>query len=289
MQTDTELIQWVGYENQPKSSFVEFRSDIQQANPPKCYTSTPSSDVYWKIGLSLVDVDTARSQLVAQGVDVTSPKQFRDIGYMCHTKDPFGYSIELLQHDFECNFCSARIQSSLQPNSALGQQTHLGQITLRVSNIDKSLSFYQDTLGMKLLSRQNIPNMFDLYFLACTDELPPPHDLNAVEIREWLWARPYTTLELQHWPQQNHKYNTADLHKESGFSALGFTVGAQGFEELKTNLNHNVLDVSKTYPEYHTSVLECNDPDGTKVLFIQEWHRKKITIHLNSEAGHTKA
>ncbi|XP_078365882.1 uncharacterized protein LOC144650094 [Oculina patagonica] len=198
MQSDTELIHWVGYGKKPQSSFVEFRCDMQQADPPKCYVSMPSSDVYWKIGLSLVDVDTARSQLVRQGVDVTSTKQFRDIGYMCHLKDPFGYSIELLQHDFKCNFCSERIQSSLQPNLALGQQTHLGQITLRVSDIEKTLSFYQSALGMKLLSRQNIPNMFDLYFLACTDEKPPSDDLNAVEIREWLWRRPYTTLELQH-------------------------------------------------------------------------------------------
>lgn len=268
MKTDTELIHWVGYDNRPKSSFVEFRSDIQQAKPPKSYVPRPSSDVYWKIGLSLVDVDTARSQLVRQGVDVTPPKQFRDIGYMCHLNDPFGYSIELLQHDFQCNFCPERTQSSLQPNLAPGQQTHLGQITLRVSDIEKTLSFYQCELSMKLLSRQSIPSMFDLYFLACTDEKPPSDDLNAVEIREWLWKRPYTTLELQHWPQQNRKFNTADLHQETGFSALAFTVDAQRFDELKTTLS--VQDVSKKYPEYETRVLQCNDPDGTSLLFIEE-------------------
>lgn len=268
MQNDTERIHWVGYENMPSSSFVEFRSDIHQANPPKSYLHKPSSDVYWKIGLSLIDVDTARSKLVRQGVDVTSPKQFRDIGYMCHLKDPYGYSIELLQHDFQSNFRSERIQSSLQPNLALGQQTHLGQITLRVSNIEKSLRFYQSALGMKLLSRQNIPDMFDLYFLACTDEKPPSDDLNAVEIREWLWRRPYTTLELQYWPQEDRKYTTADLDRESGFSALAFTVDAQRFEELKITLD--VRDVSQKYPEYGNRVLQCKDPDEASVLFIQE-------------------
>lgn len=267
MRNDTELIRWVGYKNQPKSSCVEFRSYIHQANPPKYYEPKPSSDVYWKIGLSLVDVDTARSRLMMQGVDVTSPRQFRDIGYLCHLSDPFGYSIELLQHDFQCNFCSERIQTSLQSNMALGQQTHVGQITLRVSDIEKTLSFYQSALGMKLLSRQNIPNMFDLYFLACTDEQPPSDDLNAVEIREWLWRRPYTTLELQHWPaEQDRKFNTADLNRESGFSALAFTVDAQRFEQLKNTLS--VDDVSKKYPEYSRCVLECKDPDGTSVLFF---------------------
>ena len=265
MHNDAELIHWVGFENMPSSSFVEFRSDIHQANPPKCYLHQPSLDVYWKIRLSLIDVDC--SLLVRGGVDVTSPKQFRDIGYMCHLKDPVGYSIELLQHDFQSNFRSEQVKSSLQPNLALGQQTHLGQITLRVSNIEKSLGFYQSALGMKLLSRQNIPDMFDLYFLACTDEKPPADDLNAVEIREWLWRRPYTTLELQYWPQEKRKYNSADLDRESGFSALAFTVDKKRFEELKIILN--VRDVSQKYPEYGTRVLQCKDPDETSVLCIE--------------------
>ena len=80
------------------------------------------------------------------------------------------------------------------------------------------------TLGMKLLSIHSIPNMFNLYFLACTDERPPSDDVNAVEIREWLWKRPYTTLELQHYPGTDRKYNTADLNHESGFTALAFVV-----------------------------------------------------------------
>ena len=50
-------------------------------------------DVYWKIGLSLADVDTARSKLLRQDVEVTSPRQFRDIGYMCHLCDLFGFFI----------------------------------------------------------------------------------------------------------------------------------------------------------------------------------------------------
>ena len=266
MKNDTEVIHWVGYKNQPHSSFVEFRSSIQQAAPPKYYAPQSSSDVYWKIGLSLADVDTARSKLVSQGVNVTSPRQFRDIGYMCHSTDPFGYSLELLQHDFQSNFSPERMQGSLQPNLALGQQAHIGQITLRVSDMKNSLEFYESALGMKLLSRQSIPNMFNLYFLACTAEQPPSDDLNAVEVREWLWRRPYTTLELQHFPDQDRKYKTADLNHESGFTALGFTVDVQHFQELKVSLS--LEDVSKNYPEYSSGVLECKDPDGTSVLFI---------------------
>lgn len=39
---------------------------------------------------------------------------------------------------------------------------------------------------------------FDLFFLAWTLEEPPlPHNLRAVENREWVYQRPYTTLEIQ--------------------------------------------------------------------------------------------
>ena len=106
---------------------------------------------------------------------------------MCHLSDPFGFALELLQHDFQSSVTSQRVQASLEPNLALGQEAHIGQITLRVSDINRSLQFYQSTLGMKLLSIQSIPNMFNLYFLACTDEKPPSDDVNAVEIRGWLW------------------------------------------------------------------------------------------------------
>ena len=269
MRSETDLIHWVGFENNPKSACIEFRSHIQQSSPPKLYVPKPSQDVYWKIGLSLADVDTARSQLMSHGVDVTQPRQFRDIGYLCHLCDPFGYSIELLQRDFQSNFCSERIKCFLNPTFALRQQTHVGQITLRVSDIKESLRFYESSLGMKLLSRQNIPDMFDLYFLACTDEKPPSDDVNAVEIREWLWKRPYTTLELQYWTVKRCNFNNPDLDRQSGFSALVFTVDTQRFEDLKTN--HDTMeDVSQKYPEYQSNVLQCIDPDGTRVLFIQQ-------------------
>lgn len=214
-------------------------------------------------------MDTARSHLISHGVHVTQPRQFRDIGYLCHLNDPFGYSVELLQRDFQHNFCSERIKSFLNPTFALRQQTHVGQITLRVSDIEKSLRFYESSLGMKLLSRQNIPDMFDLYFLACTDEKPPSDNVNDVEIREWLWKRPYTTLELQYWTVKRCKFNNPDLDRHSGFGALVFTVDTPRFEELKTNLNA-VEDVSQKYPEYKSSVLQCIDPDGTRVLFLRQ-------------------
>ena len=59
---------------------------------------------------------------------------------MCHISDPFGFSLELLQHDFKSNFSSERIQASLEPNLALGQQAYIGLISLRVCDINRGLS-----------------------------------------------------------------------------------------------------------------------------------------------------
>jgi len=153
------------------------------------------SDAYWKIGITVPDVDAARDWLAQRGVACSEPKQFRDIGYMCHLQDPAGFQIELLQHTFEGQPKTARGDSSL----ALGGGAQIGQITLRVTDIDAALAAYQAEQNMRLLSIQPVSDFgFDLYFLAHTEETPPHADLEAVENRPWLWQRPYTTLELQH-------------------------------------------------------------------------------------------
>ncbi len=154
-------------------------------------------DTYWKIGITIPDVDVARTRLLQAGVDVSDAAQFLDVGYVCHLEDPDGYEIELLQHDFADHHQSR----SADPSLALGSRPTLGQITLRIAEPEAALAFYRDQLGMRLLSRQVIePHGFTLYFLAFTDDVPPHTDIDSVANREWLWKRPYTTLELQHRP-----------------------------------------------------------------------------------------
>ena len=74
IKSEKELIHWVGYQNAPQSAEVEFQSSFKQSTPLKYYKPQPASDVYWKIGLSLADVDTARSKFVRQNVEVTFPR-----------------------------------------------------------------------------------------------------------------------------------------------------------------------------------------------------------------------
>ena len=153
-----------------------------------------TTDRYWKIGLTLPNVDLAHAQLGASGIEVSTPHQFRDIGYMCHLRDPAGFGIELLQHHFEGN----RPDHLGDPAQPLGGGARVGQITLRTGDINATRTTCEG-LGMRLLSVQPVREPdFDLYFWAFTNETPPNNDLYAVENREWLWQRPYTTLEFQH-------------------------------------------------------------------------------------------
>ncbi|NOD94138.1 VOC family protein [Ruegeria sp. HKCCD4884] len=148
---------------------------------------------YWKIGITVPDVDLAATHLRARDVPVSDPNQFLDIGYMCHLADPQGFVIELLQHDFEGN----RPLHAADPDAPFAQ-ARIGQITLRTGDIAAEDEFWRGQ-GMSLLSMQNVaPYGFDLHFYAFTQETPPNPDLWSVENREWLWKRPYTTLEFQH-------------------------------------------------------------------------------------------
>lgn len=146
---------------------------------------------YWKIGITLPDLDMAVAGLRRSGVEVSEPRQFLDIGYMAHLTDPEGFVIELLQWDFEGN----RPEGVGDPIKPLGGRARVGQITLRTGNIDAEKALHR---GMTCLSVQDVSaHGFDLHFLAFTDETPPDPDLTAVGNREWLWRRPYTTLEFQ--------------------------------------------------------------------------------------------
>ena len=148
---------------------------------------------YWKIGITVPDVDLAVSRLRQKGVEVSAPKQFLDIGYMCHLKDPEGFVIELLQHDFQAN----RPLNAAEPTAPFAKAC-IGQITLRSGDIAAEDAFCR-AQGMRLLSIQDVAQLgFDLHFYAFTDETPPIPDIWSVANREWLWKRPYTVLEFQH-------------------------------------------------------------------------------------------
>lgn len=84
------------------------------------------TDYYWKIGITLPNVDTAYKKLCT-ALRISQPCQFQDIGYMCHLQDPEGFNIELLQHTFEGNRGAQSECDEVTPFSG----ARVGQITLR--------------------------------------------------------------------------------------------------------------------------------------------------------------
>lgn len=170
------------------------RLDLVPAAKPGSY-SPDRNDRYWKIAITLPDLDMAFAQLREKSVEATEPIQFRDIAYMSHLADPEGHVIELIQHTFQGKPLTRKGDAALP----LGGGARLGLITLRTDDIDGDLRRCRDELLMRYLSRQDLPDLgFCLYFFAFTQETPPVADVSAVENREWLWQRSYTVLEFQH-------------------------------------------------------------------------------------------
>ena len=161
--------------------------------PAKAPYAPNPNDLYWKIAIAVPNIELACRQLAEKGVAIQSPKQFQDIGYLAHFKDPEGFTIELIEHWFQGNRPPQHWDQQ-----RLGGGPHLNLITLRTAQI-KPIQTGCAKLGMKPLAVQPVENYgFTLYFFAFTDESPPSKDLTALVNREWLYQRPYSVLEVQH-------------------------------------------------------------------------------------------
>ncbi|WP_371224825.1 VOC family protein [Roseovarius sp. 2305UL8-3] len=170
-------------------------------------------DRYWKIGITLPNLDLACDRLKRDGVAVSAPHQFQDIGYMAHLTDPEGFQIELLQHTFE----GEPRTSEGDPLIPLGGGATVGQVTYRTADISSELKQYRDKLGMRLISLQPVHSYgFDLYFLTLSADQPPEKDIESVTNRPWLWQRPYTLLEFQHFPEGDPDLFVNDLGAVQG-------------------------------------------------------------------------
>ncbi|MEM7193419.1 MAG: VOC family protein [Pseudomonadota bacterium] len=161
--------------------------------PAERLYKSSSNDVYWKIALSVPDIELACSQLSSKGVSVGHPEQFRDVGYLAHFNDPGGFTVELIEHYFKGDRPDTILDESL-----LGGGARLNLITLRTADMTSIKSHAADW-GMTLICIQPLESIgFTLYFFAFTNESPPSNDLTAIENRTWVYQRPYTVLEIQH-------------------------------------------------------------------------------------------
>ncbi len=246
--------------------------------PPSIGTSAPlaraagdKGDGFWKTGITAPDIDTLRAYLIQRGVPVTDARQFLDIGYLCHLSDPDGFGIELLAHRFKAGAEAVPAARSVSSTADLPQTPAqlrqrcvpvIGQITLRVRDIERSLAFYRDRLGLRLMSTQPVQRYgFTLYFLAGSDEQAPPGSL--ARQREWLWQRPYTSLELQHFEQPPAAVYRLYDDAPQGFWGLGMRVPDAG--AFVDAAEHSAIRYDALYGS-DTCVLR--DPDGYPVRLM---------------------
>ena len=173
-----------GFGYSPDEAHLAFEQGLVEKPRP--------DEFYWKIGITVRNLDHAVQFLRSKDIIVPDPIQFQNIGYMTHIADPDGHSIELLQQGFEGN------ESDPSSGHPIGAQAILAHITLRIADLDAAQN-WAEKHGLRLMSVQPIAGRaFTLYFYSWSEEPLPHAELEAVENREWLWARPYTILELQH-------------------------------------------------------------------------------------------
>lgn len=249
---------WFRFADRPLSVMVEVN-----VGKPKKTEDESLGDAYWKIGLALHDVDLARQKFETSGVSVEPAGQFKDVGYLCHLRDPSNCSIELLQHTFE-----NKEKTKAAPNTEsrpLGQDVGVGQITLRVADIDVARRFYSETLGMKFVNLQNVylgeTREFNLYFYGYTEDEPPIKDLAAVGNREWLYQRPYTTIELQHWVKPEGK----KYQRKQNFNGVGIFTTKEGIATLEKKTQLKAMHEA----EYNRTVLRIPGHDDVEFIVME--------------------
>jgi lactoylglutathione lyase len=139
----------------------------------------------------------------------------------------------------------------------LGAATSFSLVTCRVKDPRQSIAFYEQTLGLRLISRQQVAYRgFTLYFFSCDQEAPPSTDIDNIEMREWLWARPYAMLELQHiWGTERQ----ADFAYRSDVDT--------GFEKIRL-LARGWADDRCTDPCFGCESVELVDPDGYRIQLL---------------------
>lgn len=119
---------------------------------------------------------------------------------------------------------------------------------LRVGNLERSLAFYQEVLGMRLLRRQDYPEgRFTLAFVGYGDEAD------------------HTVLELTH----NWDTDSYELGNAFGHIAIGVEDAYQACDAVRAKGGKVVREAG---PMKHgtTVIAFVEDPDGYKIEFIQK-------------------
>jgi lactoylglutathione lyase len=120
---------------------------------------------------------------------------------------------------------------------------------LRIGNLEKSLQFYQDVLGMKLIRKHDYPEYeFSLAYLGYGDESET------------------TVLELTHnWGTESY-----DLGNAYGHIAIGVDDVYKTCDKIK-ELGGNVVREAGPMQGGDTVIAFVEDPDGYKIELLEDF------------------
>jgi len=265
---DGQAWESLSFSHAPGSAQLNFRF-VPAGGDGRCGQSSSASPcapmpLYWKIGLTVDDVDASLERLRAVGMRGTPLRggQFRDIGFLQHIEGPLRHPIELLQTTFEGNTAgkaaleaSRPMQEPLNPLTG-GSDPVVGQITTRTKDPNALVDFYTKVMGMTLLEKQEVVG-FDLYFFAYHDPAPKALGTTAAK-REWLWQLPITTLEVQHLyhldPKGPRLQGPSDVDE-----------GLPAFEGISVAVSQADFERISAHPAFDASRRSVTDPDGLRI------------------------
>jgi len=196
-------------------------------NPTNTTTESYQQDAqdnYWKYSVFVEDIQQAHRFFKNKGISSNEPYQFGDIGYLMHTKDQESYQIEFIQKSFQQNTPTDASEPKFSDTTG---PLSLGLLTLRTKDPVKSIQFYEQFLGLKLLVRMYVErgSGFTLYFLGRKDLTPPSADIDALENREWLYHQKEAFIELQYYWGSEHQADfslQANHAKQAGLKQIKF-------------------------------------------------------------------
>jgi catechol 2,3-dioxygenase-like lactoylglutathione lyase family enzyme len=254
--------------------FIEIHTTASSFAPASAFPAA-----YWKFGLLVTDVCAATAHLVQAGFDlVDEPAQFEDVGYLSCLRDDSNMTIEVLQRG-----------DGLVPEAVLSGPISgpiLGQITVRTSDIQRSLDFWCHTMGLKLCCRHEVPKyQFSLYFLASADA-PLQEGCDIASLKQ----APFAMLEIQHY-HEHHKARETERHVESPDESQA------GFVGIVLEIS-SLLFLDRLYRAgVHVTVVEDEGGEGkgggeggsSKQFRLQDPDGLPMVLELRSDAlnGHT--
>lgn len=157
---------------------------------------------------------------------------------------------------------------------------------LRIKDPEKSLEFYRDKMGMRLLDKLDFESMsFSLYFLASVPEEEKTPEPGTAEAHQYLWTFPRTTLELTHnygsEKEDGQIYHPGNEPQEGdrrdGFGHVAFKV--HDVNEICDELDSSGVKFQKKPNEGRMKGLAfALDPDGYWVELLRGGKKGQNTL-----------